>query len=271
MLFLGPVAVIGALARAWAGVLVSFAATVAFAVCASAAGVPNWEAGTVGVLVGALFLAISAHRLVAWMYERVERQAALARDLQRSNGELEHFAYVASHDLAAPLRTVSSFSKLLASRYEGRLDPEADKMIGFIISGTARMQRMIDDLLVFARAGRIDSRPAAFELHRTLDQVLADLGAQIAESGAKVHSGPLPELVADETRIAQVLLNLVSNAIKFCPGDRPAIVEVTAARLTAGWLIDVRDNGIGVDPRYASKVFGMFQRLHNDDDFPGTA
>ncbi|MEJ7894233.1 MAG: ATP-binding protein [Solirubrobacteraceae bacterium] len=270
MLFLGPVAVVGALARPWAGILISFVTAGAFAVCARAAMVPTWEAGTIGVLVGALTLAVGAHRLVAWMHERVERQAALARELARSNAEIEQFAYVASHDLAAPLRTISSLTTMLGRRYEGRLDPEADKMIGFITAGTDRMQRMIDDLLAFARAGRVDSGATAFELAEVLDRVRADLAAQIGERGAKVHHGPLPRLVADEPRIGQVLLNLVSNAIKFCPADRAPIVEVSAARLTAGWRIDVRDNGIGVDPRFASKVFGMFQRLHVEEEFPGT-
>ena len=269
-LFLGPITVLGALAPRWAVVVLSLGVTGLFAFCARAADVQTWHAGAIGVLVAGLILAIGARRLLTWMDVRVERQAALTRELRRSNAELEQFAYVASHDLAAPLRSITSFASMLARRYEGQLDPEADKMIGFITGGTHRMQRMIDDLLAFARAGRVDQEPAPFELSEALDAVRADLAVQISERGATVVNGPLPRLVGDQPRIAQVLLNLVSNAIKFCPPERAPHVEVTAARLRAGWRIDVSDNGVGIDPRFASKVFGMFQRLHTDDEFPGT-
>ncbi len=268
--FLSPVAIVGTLGPPRAGIIVSALAAVLFSISARETGVPTWEVGTVGVLIGGLLLTIGGRRLVHWMNQRVEEQAELARELRRSNAELEHFAYVASHDLAAPLRTVDSFTSMLATRYEGKLDPEADKMIGFITAGTARMQRMIDDLLAFARAGRVESGPVPFSLADALDQVRADLASVIGERGALVRNGPLPILAADEPRIAQVLLNLVSNALKFCPEDRAPEVDVTATRLPTGWRIDVRDNGIGVDARFASKVFGMFQRLHGEDEFPGT-
>jgi light-regulated signal transduction histidine kinase (bacteriophytochrome) len=143
-------------------------------------------------------------------------------------------------------------------------------MLGFITGGTNRMQRMIDDLLAFARAGRVESEITRFSLGAVVDQVRVDLGAEISERGAKLVCGPLPHLVGDESRILQVMQNLVANAIKFCPPDRAPVINVSASRLSSGWRIDVRDNGIGVDPRYASKVFGMFQRLHGEDQFPGT-
>lgn len=204
------------------------------------------------------------------MQRRVAAQYELAAELQRSNAELEHFAYVASHELAAPLRSVSSFTTMLARRYEGRLDAEGDKLIGFITAGTARMQLMIDDLLAFARAGRVDAETAPFDLGAVVDAVRDDLAAEIAESSARVASGPLPELIGDGPRIRQVVQNLVANAIKFVPADRTPIVEISATRLATSWRVDVRDNGIGIEPRHAGTVFGMFQRLHGEDAFPGT-
>ena len=116
----------------------------------------------------------------------------------------------------------------------------------------------------------MESHRDRFSLGAVLDEVRATLAAEIEERGAKIVAGPLPELVGDESRILQVVQNLVANAIKFCPPERTPVITVTAARLTSGWRIDVRDNGIGIDPRYASKVFGMFQRLHTEEEFPGT-
>jgi light-regulated signal transduction histidine kinase (bacteriophytochrome) len=159
---------------------------------------------------------------------------------------------------------------MLERRYEGRLDDDADQMIGFITAGTRRMQRMIDDLLAFARAGRVETHREPFSLGAVLEEARAVLSAEISERGAKVVAGPLPHLVGDESRILQVVQNLIANGIKFCPAERTPVITVTAARLPSGWRIDVRDNGIGIDPRYASKVFGMFQRLHGDEEFPGT-
>jgi signal transduction histidine kinase len=270
LLWLPPILVFGAFAPRLVTVAVCVAAATLFGLAADDTGVPHAAPGAVGVLVSALASAYAARRILVWMQRRVNQQASLAAELRRSNAELEHFAYVASHDLAAPLRSVTSFATMLARRYDGKLDSEADKMLGFITSGTTRMQRMIDDLLAFARSGRVESESAAFSLETVLDQVRTDLAAEIDERGARVLNAPLPELIGDEPRILQVVQNLVANAIKFCPPERAPIVEVSAARLAAGWRIDVRDNGIGIDPRFASKVFGMFQRLHGNDDFPGT-
>jgi signal transduction histidine kinase len=270
LLWLAPTFVIGALAPAFAGWVAVVVSSALWAFCSHRLGNDTWYLSATGVLITQAALAYGANRVVNWMQRRVDRQKALTDDLRRSNAELEHFAYVASHDLAAPLRSVSSFTSVLAHRYEGRLDEEADRVIGFITAGTKRMQRMIDDLLAFARAGRVESEVGPFSLASVLDQVRTDLAAEIDERGAQVTSGPLPELVGDEPRILQVVQNLVANAIKFCPPGRTPVIQVSAARLRSGWRIDVRDNGIGVDPRYASKVFGMFQRLHGDDDFPGT-
>jgi light-regulated signal transduction histidine kinase (bacteriophytochrome) len=270
LLWLPPVLVLGALAPPAAGTAAGLGGGAVFAVAANRTGVPHYLAGTIGVTIACLALGYSSRRLYSWMQRRVEAQAALARELRRSNAELEHFAYVASHDLAAPLRSINSFASLLARRYEGELDEEADRMIGFITAGTDRMQRMIEDLLAFARAGRVEAQVTSFSLATVVDQVRDDLAAEIAERGAQLDIGPLPQLVGDEPRIRQVMQNLIANGIKFCPADRPPQIAVSASRLSGGWRIDVRDNGIGVDPRFASRVFGMFQRLHSDDDFPGT-
>jgi signal transduction histidine kinase len=270
VLWIPPVLALGALAPRVVLALGGIAGVALFWLAASASDIPRPLTSAIGVAVAGLALGVSARRLYEWMQRRVDHQAALAGDLRRSNAELEHFAYVASHDLAAPLRSISSFATMLGRRYEGQLDDEADKMIGYITGGTRRMQRMIDDLLAFARAGRMETHTERFSLSAVLDEVRGALAAEISDRGAKVVAGPLPDLVGDESRILQVVQNLVANAIKFCPPERTPVITVTAARLTSGWRIDVRDNGIGVDPRYASKVFGMFQRLHSDEDFPGT-
>ncbi len=270
LLWLAPTLAAGALAPPRMAALVVLAATGLWAFCSWHLGNSTWYLSASGVAVTEATLAYAARRVVAWMQHRIGQEAALADELRRSNAELEHFAYVASHDLAAPLRSVSSFTTMLARRYEGQLDDEADKMIGFITAGTGRMQNMIDDLLAFARASRMEDAAAPFDLGAVVDRVRDDLAAEIAERDARIVSGPLPRLRGDEARIAQVVQNLVSNAIKFTPPGRPPLVEISATRLASAWRIDVRDNGIGIDPRFASKVFGMFQRLHADSEFPGT-
>jgi signal transduction histidine kinase len=270
LLWLAPTFVIGALAPPAAGAVAVVVSTALWAFCSHRLGNHTWYLSAFGVLTTQTALAYGANRVVGWMQRRVDRQKALTDDLRRSNAELEHFAYVASHDLAAPLRSVSSFTTMLARRYEGQLDGEADKMIGYITGGTDRMQRMIEDLLAFARAGRVESELERFSLASVVDQVRSDLAVEIRERKADIRSGPLPDLVGDRPRIIQVMQNLIANAIKFTPPDRAPVIEVAAARLPSGWRIDVSDNGIGIDPRYASKAFGMFQRLQGDDDFPGT-
>ncbi len=270
LLWAAPTLAVGGWAPPRYGAVTVLVASALWAFCARHLGNGTWYLSALGVLLTEAVLAFGAHRVVTWMQRRIGHQAELAAELRRSNAELEHFAYVASHDLAAPLRSVTSFTTMLARRYEGQLDSEADKLIGFITGGTMRMQRMIDDLLAFARAGRTEAAVAPFALDALVDRVREDLAAEIEERGARIETGPLPELVADAPRIAQVVQNLISNAIKFTPAGRKPRIEITAARLAAAWRIDVRDNGIGIDPRHASKVFGMFQRLHGEDEFPGT-
>ena len=196
----------------------------------------------------------------------LERTAA---ELARSNRELEQFAYVASHDLQEPLRMVSSFVQLLAQRYEGQLDGEADDFIHFAVDGAHRMQSLINDLLAYSRVERRgkELKPTACEA--VLERVLLDLHAAIDESGAEVTHGPLPEVMADETQLAQLLQNLVSNAIKF-RGDAPPRVHIAAEERDGEWVFAVRDNGIGIDPRFAERIFMIFQRLHTREEYAGT-
>ena len=270
VLWLMPVLALGALAPAPVTAAAITVGVGLYSFCAYDAGAPTWYGAGVGVALCMATLAYAASRMTGWVRRRVQEEHALTRDLRRSNAELEHFAYIASHDLSAPLRTVNSFAEMLQKRYGGQLDGEADKMIGFITGGTRRMQLMIDDLLAFARAGRVDSERRPFELSRVVAEVQADLAAQIAERDAHITASQLPRLVGDQSQIAQLMLNLISNAIKFCPPERVPEITVSAQRLPAGWRVDVSDNGIGIDPRHASQVFGMFQRLHGDDTFPGT-
>lgn len=196
----------------------------------------------------------------------LERHAA---ELQRSNSELEQFAYVASHDLQEPLRKVSSFCQLLQRRYGGQLDEKADQYIEFAVDGAKRMQVLINDLLAFSRVGRTGTEPAAVECAAALAAAKANLSAQIEQSGAVIEAGPLPTVRAQQTLLTAVFQNLLGNALKF-RGDRPPRILVTATRDAGDWLISVADNGIGIAPQYADRVFLIFQRLHDRAAYPGT-
>ena len=195
------------------------------------------------------------------------RQAT--QELQRSNAELEQFAYVASHDLQEPLRMVTSYLQLLERRYKANLDQDASDFIAFAVDGAARMQTLIQDLLTYSRVG---TRGASFkptECQAVLEQVLMNLEVAIAESDADISSGALPSLSADASQLAQLLQNLIGNAIKF-RGDSPPRIRVEAAQRSDEWLFSVQDNGIGIDPRYSDRIFQVFQRLHGIGQYPGT-
>ena len=191
-----------------------------------------------------------------------------ADELERSNAELEQFAYVASHDLSEPLRMVSGFVQLLAERYKGRLDSDADEFIGYTIDGVERMQGLITDLLAYSRVGRaVEDEEVA--LGAVVDDALAALRAPIAERDAEVRVAELPAVRGDRRELTQLFQNLISNAVKFVD-DAPPRVDVCAARRGGMWEVSVRDNGIGVEPRHAERIFKMFQRLHGRDDYPGS-
>jgi PAS domain S-box-containing protein len=204
--------------------------------------------------------------------ERQRTEHALAekaQELARSNVELEQFAYVASHDLQEPLRMVSSYTQLLARRYKGQLGSDADEFIAYAVDGATRMQRLIQDLLAYSRVGTKGKEFVATDCEVLLDRVLGDLMVTIEESGAVVSHDPLPIVRADETQIGQLLQNLIGNAIKFC-NQEPPLVHVSSKRNGKGWIFSVRDNGIGIDPQYAERIFVIFQRLHKREDYQGT-
>ncbi|MDR0786327.1 MAG: PAS domain S-box protein [Gemmatimonadota bacterium] len=190
-------------------------------------------------------------------------------ELARSNAELEQFAYVASHDLQEPLRMVASYTRLLARRYEGRLDADADEFIGYAVDGVNRMQELINDLLAYSRAGSRRREPADVPMDEVLARALKDLGPAIEEAGATVASSPLPVVWGDAGQLAQLLRNLIANAIKF-RGKKAPCVEISARRDGDDWVFSVSDNGIGIAPEFSERIFVIFQRLHSRAEYPGT-
>jgi signal transduction histidine kinase len=195
--------------------------------------------------------------------------AALNADLSRSNQELEQFAYVASHDLQEPLRKVVSFCQLLESRYADRLDERGHEYIAFAVDGATRMQVLINDLLAFSRVGRTTSWFTHVALGQALQDALANLDTAIRESKASITAGPLPVVRGDQALLTALFQNLIANAVKFTKSGRPEVM-VLARRDREGWEISVQDNGIGIEPRFAERVFVIFQRLHGRADYGGT-
>ncbi len=205
--------------------------------------------------------------------ERKRYEAALrerSEALARSNAELEQVAYVASHDLQEPLRMVSGFVQLLRSRYAGRLDEDADEFIGYIVEGTDRMGALIQALLAYSRVGRGELVAARVDTVELVARTVELLGAAIAERRARVEvDSDMPTVVGDAAQLGQVFQNLIQNALKFTAGDDPR-VRVSGRRVAGGRRFTVTDNGIGVDPRHAARVFKLFQRLHGREEYPGT-
>ena len=219
--------------------------------------------GSEGVLVTAAIRDITQRkRAEAQLLQKVE-------ELNRSNEELQQFAYVASHDLQEPLRMVASYTQLLARRYKGKLDSDADEFIAFAVDGANRMQRLIQDLLAFSRVGTKGKELLATSSELALKQALRNLRAAIEDSGADVTHDPLPMVLADEMQLIQLLQNLVGNAVKYQSGGVPR-VHVTAVMADGRWNFSVRDNGLGIDSKYFDRIFGMFQRLHGREEFEGT-
>jgi PAS domain S-box-containing protein len=190
-------------------------------------------------------------------------------ELRRSNEELERFAYVASHDLQEPLRMVGSYVQMLGKRYRGKLDADADEFIGFALDGALRMQRLIEDLLAYSRVGTRGGAFAPTDLNAVLGRVLANLELAITESGGSVESDRLPVVSADAGQLEHLLQNLISNALKF-RGPLAPEVRISARRLDREWLLDITDNGIGIEPEYFDRIFVIFQRLHGRDRYAGT-
>ncbi len=198
-----------------------------------------------------------------------DRLRATMADLERSNRELEQFAYAASHDLQEPLRMVSSYTQLLARRYRGQLDQDADEFISYAVDGAERMQRLINDLLAYSRVGTRGRAFQTTDCEQALQQALANLQTAIEESGAIVTHDPLPTVVADQSHLTQVFQNLVGNALKFRSSVPPSI-HVGVQEKSGHWLFWVSDNGIGIDPEYHERIFVIFQRLNAGDKYPGT-
>ena len=190
--------------------------------------------------------------------------------LNRSNEELGQFAYIASHDLQEPLRMVASYTQLLSRRYKGKLDSDADEFIAFAVDGASRMQRLIQDLLAYSRIGTKGADLLDSSSEDALQQALINLRATIAESGAQVSHDPLPMVLADEMQLIQLFQNLVGNAIKYQSSGVPRIHVSAAMNVEKKWVFSVKDNGLGIDPQYFERIFGMFQRLHKREEFAGT-
>lgn len=191
------------------------------------------------------------------------------KELSRSNKELEQFAYVASHDLQEPLRMVASYTQLIAQRYRGKLDADADEFIHYAVDGATRMQAIINDLLALSRVSTRNTPFSKTDTKLALDKALANLRLVIGETGATIVCDSLPTLNADGSQFTQLFQNLIGNAIKF-RGSNPPSIEIGAEPRGGEWVFHVRDNGIGIAPEYFERIFLMFQRLHTQKEYPGT-
>jgi chemotaxis family two-component system sensor kinase Cph1 len=198
-----------------------------------------------------------------------EALADYARELTRSNEELQQFAYVASHDLQEPLRMVASYLQLLEKRYKDKLDDDAREFIDYAVDGATRMKSLINDLLAYSRVGTHGKLFEPVNCERVLNRTLANLEAKIIETDAIITHDPMPEIIADDAQIVQLFQNLLSNAIKFSSDKRPEI-HIGAEHLSREWRFSVRDNGIGIEPEFVDRIFVLFQRLHTIDEYEGT-
>jgi light-regulated signal transduction histidine kinase (bacteriophytochrome) len=215
-------------------------------------------------------IAIENARLFTMAEQERKRLEAARQVLQRSNEELRQFAYVASHDLQEPLRTVGSFAQLLVSRYREQGGPDAAEFVAHIVAGVERMSSLIRDLLQYSSTGAaktIPTEPSSAD--SALAEVLFALSASIRESGATITHQPLPDVWIDDRSLTLLLQNLIGNAIKYRSSSRPLDIRISAEALGDDWLFTVRDNGIGISPEYHEQIFGIFKRLHGRD-VPGT-
>jgi signal transduction histidine kinase len=191
------------------------------------------------------------------------------QELARSNAELEQFAYVASHDLQAPLATIASYAQLLEKRYKDQLDSKANKFIGNIVQGCTRMQTLIDDLLEYSRVGRSQKPFQLTDCNHAVQQALANLQGAIRETQAVVTYSELPAVMGDISQLVQLFQNLVGNSIKY-RHDAPPVVHITACKQEKDWLFSVSDNGIGIATQHQARIFQIFQRLHTQKEYSGT-
>jgi PAS domain S-box-containing protein len=215
-------------------------------------------------------LVTSAIRDISLRKESEETLVKTVRELKRSNDELQQFAYVSSHDLQEPLRMVSSYTQLLAKRYKGRLDSDADEFIAFAVDGCDRMQGLIQDLLVYSRAGSNGKALREISGENALKLALTNLRTTVEQSGAVVTHDALPAIKTDEAQLTQIFQNLVGNAIKYRRAESPQVHVSASKNGDNEWIFSVRDNGLGIDPQYFDRIFILFQRLHGRDEFEGT-
>ncbi|MFV2099741.1 sensor histidine kinase [Micromonospora sp. LOL_024] len=208
-----------------------------------------------------------ARERIEWVNIQLQKQA---EELTRSNRDLEQFAYVASHDLQEPLRKVASFCQLLQRRYAGRLDERADQYIAFAVDGAQRMQRLINDLLAFSRIGRLTAGFTEVDLNQLMAEVAAQTEPAREYADAELTWGELPVIRGEEPLLTNLLVNLVSNSVKFRRPDVAPRVRVSARQVGEDWEVTCQDNGIGIEPEFADKIFVIFQRLHAKDAYPGT-
>jgi len=210
--------------------------------------------------------------LVAEAEERKQSAEALRRqteELIKSNMGLERFAYLASHDLKEPLKTISAYIKLLAKRYHGRLDADADEFIHYVLEGTRRMEQLIQDVLTYSKIGSHEKKFIGTDLNAIVERALDNLRTSIEESQAVIVHETLPSVSVNDTEFLQLFQNLIGNAIKF-RGDLPPSIRITAQQKKEEWLFSVQDNGIGFEAEYAERVFQIFHRLHGPGEYPGT-
>ncbi len=200
---------------------------------------------------------------------REEELKKLSDELARSNTDLKDFAYVASHDLKKPLQSIEGFAKLLARRYKGKLDATADEFIEYIGSSVKRMQELIKDLLEYSQIGAKEKKFKPADCSGIVQKAVGNLHAAIEESNAVLTYDELPTIIIDTPQMISLFQNLIDNAIKF-RGEKAPRVHISAERKGDEWVFSIRNNGIGIDPKYAERIFGMFQRLHGSTDYPGT-
>lgn len=207
---------------------------------------------------------------MARMLEAEEEIRSKVAELTRSNQELEQFAYITSHDLSEPLRTVASYTQLLERRYSHQFDSDARDFMAYIVGGVQRMKALMDALLLYSRIGRRELAKQAVPLDRALDDALARLAPVVQSSNATVHREPLPAVLGDRAELSQVFQNLVGNALRYRTEGVAPLVSVSARDGGAEWIIEVQDNGIGIEPQYFQRIFMIFQKLHPRDHSEGT-
>ncbi|NJK67618.1 MAG: response regulator [Microcoleus sp. CSU_2_2] len=206
------------------------------------------------------------------IHNRQRAESALLKsnqELARSNAELEQFAYVASHDLQAPLATIASFAQLLEKRYQDRLDSQANKFIGNIVQGCTRMQTLIDDLLEYSRVGRSRKPFQPIDCNQVLEQAIANLQAVISDTQAVINYSELPVVTGDISQLIQLFQNLLGNAIKYRKATSP-VVGITVCQHENKWLFSISDNGIGIAEQHQERIFQIFKRLHTQREYSGT-